>query len=68
MIWLLVLGCTISSILGLPLSRWQRVFWISVVVCVPGLGLLIYLPFSFRSESHPWMAQILPHASGQKEK
>jgi hypothetical protein len=45
-IWLVVIGTTISSIYSQPFSKKQRMFWILLVVCLPVVGLLIYLPFS----------------------
>jgi hypothetical protein len=45
-IWLVVVGTAISSIYSQPFSKKQRLFWILLVVCLPVLGLLIYLPFS----------------------
>ena len=49
-IWLVVLGCAITSIYAQPFSSRQRKFWLSAVVCIPLLGVLAYLPFSFRRE------------------
>lgn len=50
LIWLVVLGCAITSIHAQPFSSRQQKFWISAVVCIPLLGVLAYLPFSFRRE------------------
>ncbi len=50
LIWLLVLGCTITSIQAQPFSARQRKFWMAVVIFVPLLGILAYLPSSFRRE------------------
>lgn len=52
-IWGAVVWCAISSILVQPFSRPQRIFWIAMVVAVPLIGLLAYLPFSFRREDLP---------------
>jgi uncharacterized membrane protein YhaH (DUF805 family) len=52
-IWLVVLGCVISSILAQPLAGRQKTFWVAVVVCVPLFGVLAYLPFSFKKEDLP---------------
>ncbi len=49
-IWLVVLGCAITSIYTQPFSSRQRKLWLSTVVCIPLLGVLAYLPFSFRRE------------------
>ncbi len=55
LIWLTVLVCAVTSIMGQPFSKRQRMFWLAVVVFVPLIGVLAYLPFSFRKEE-------LPHA------
>jgi MFS family permease len=52
-IWMTVVGCIISSILTQPFDRRQRIFWISIVILVPGIGVLAYLPFAFRKEDLP---------------
>jgi len=57
LIWMVVLGCIISSILAQPFDRRQRVFWIIIVVILPGLGVLAYLPFAFHKEDLPHMFQ-----------
>jgi len=49
-IWLVVLACAFTSIQAQPFSARQQKFWISVVVFVPILGVLAYLPFSFQRE------------------
>jgi hypothetical protein len=45
-IWLVVVGTTISSIYSQPFSKKQRLFWVLLVICLPVIGLLVYLPFS----------------------
>lgn len=52
-IWLLVVGCAISSVLNQPFNKQQRVFWITLILVFPLVGLLIYLPFSVRPENYP---------------
>ena len=52
-IWLSVLWCTIASIWTQPFSRRQRTFWIVLVIALPLVGVLAYLPFSFRREDLP---------------
>jgi MFS-type transporter involved in bile tolerance (Atg22 family) len=52
-VWVGVLTCVISSILSQPFDRKQRIFWIGIVMIVPFLGVLSYLPFSFRKEDLP---------------
>ena len=41
LVWLAVLGCGVGSVLSHqhfnPRQRW---FWVSVIVCLPGFGLL----------------------------
>lgn len=58
LVWALVLGCAISSILSQRLTPKQRIFWIAMVVFLPIIGLLAYLPFSFRKEELPHIFQI----------
>ena len=49
-IWAVVLACAVTSIYAQPFSARQQRFWISMVVFIPLLGVLAYLPFSFRRE------------------
>jgi uncharacterized membrane protein YhaH (DUF805 family) len=52
-LWLVIVGCAISSIRAMPFSAAQRRFWIVMVVGFPIIGLLAYVPFSFRREDLP---------------
>ena len=45
-VWLALLATAVSSILSQCSTKKQRLFWLSVVIFVPVLGLLAYLPFS----------------------
>jgi hypothetical protein len=45
-IWLVVVGTAISSIYSQPFSKKQRLFWVLMVICLPIVGTLVYLPFS----------------------
>lgn len=56
-IWLVVVACTVSSILARQprFDNRQRWFWILLVVCVPVFGLLAYLPFSIRREGYSFL-------------
>jgi hypothetical protein len=51
-IWLVVIGTAISSIYSQPFSKKQRLFWVLVVICLPIVGVLIYLPFSMPEARH----------------
>ncbi|MEW6305632.1 MAG: PLDc N-terminal domain-containing protein [Verrucomicrobiota bacterium] len=51
-IWGAVVLCATSSIRSQPFTPRQRTFWLSLVVFVPVLGVLAYLPFSFRPENY----------------
>jgi len=53
LIWACVVACVISSILTQPFDRAQRTFWIAIVIVLPLLGILAYLPFAFRKENLP---------------
>jgi MFS family permease len=57
LVWAAVLGCVVSSILTQPFDRRQRVFWITLVILLPFVGVLCYLPFAFRKEELPHMFQ-----------
>jgi hypothetical protein len=52
-LWLLITGCTVSSILSKPFSQKQRNFWLVIVMAFPLLGILAYLPFSINKEDVP---------------
>jgi hypothetical protein len=52
-IWLVLLGCVISSINSRPFTEKERRFWIMLVALVPVFGVLAYIPFSFRIEDLP---------------
>ena len=49
-IWVVVLGCAVHSIVSQPFNRQQRWFWILLVIFLPGIGLLSYLPFAMTKE------------------
>ncbi len=53
MLWLLVVSCAVASVCAQPFSKRQRYIWIALIVCVPILGLLAYLPFSIRRDELP---------------
>ncbi len=70
LVWLIVVGCAITSILSQPFTERQRTFWIAVVTFVPVVGLLAYLPFSFRKEDLPQLFLVKRdrHKSGESER
>jgi hypothetical protein len=53
LIWIAVVTCAIISVNSQGFSERQRRLWIWIVVGVPLLGLLAYLPFSVRREDLP---------------
>jgi hypothetical protein len=53
LIWAAVLGCALASLNEQPMTRKQRLFWIVLITGFPMIGVLLYLPFSFRLESYP---------------
>ena len=55
MIWIAVVACVVSSILAQPFDRTQRLFWIAVVIVLPFVGILAYLPFAIRREDLPYI-------------
>lgn len=52
-IWVGLVGCCIWSILGQRYSFYLKLIWIVLVVALPGLGMLLYLPFSLKDELFP---------------
>ncbi|MBA4147315.1 MAG: PLDc N-terminal domain-containing protein [Verrucomicrobia bacterium] len=56
-VWLAVVGCAASSVITRPCSRRERIVWLAIIVCVPLLGLIAYLPFSVHKSNHPFLFQ-----------
>ena len=52
-LWIVILVCAVSSIISQPFTKRQRIFWLVLVVCFPLVGLLAYLPFSFKRDDLP---------------
>jgi hypothetical protein len=48
--WIVVLACAMHSVLSQPFNRQQRWFWILLIVCLPGVGLLSYIPFALSKD------------------
>ena len=53
LVWLVILACAISSIRSQGFSPAQERLWIGLVVFLPLVGLLAYLPFSVRHDEMP---------------
>jgi len=53
LVWTAVVVCAVFSIMSRPFGVVQRVFWIALIVCVPAVGLLFYLPFSLKADTTP---------------
>lgn len=51
--WIVVVACAVVSIRSQSFSERQRRLWMWIIICVPLLGLLAYLPFSVRREDLP---------------
>jgi hypothetical protein len=66
LIWLAVMICALTSIRSQPFTARQRRFWMVIVFFIPILGLLAYLPFSFRREDLPHMF-LLKHDRQKRE-
>ena len=49
LIWLAVVACAVGSLYTRPWNSKQRLFWILWIVCLPGIGVLSYLPFSLNT-------------------
>lgn len=52
LLWAVTLACGVSSVLshGADFTRKQRVGWLLLLIFVPVLGLLVYLPFSLKRD------------------
>jgi len=54
-IWVTVVVCALFSIASRPFSRPRKLFWAAIVVFLPLVGLLAYLPFSVNEELFPYI-------------
>jgi hypothetical protein len=52
-IWLTVVICALTSVWSRPFGRWQKALWSLLVVGIPIVGLVAYLPFSLGQELFP---------------
>jgi len=52
-IWFIVLASAISSVISQPFTKKQRTFWVLLILCLPVVGLLAYLPFSLTESRYP---------------
>ena len=52
LVWLIVVGCAISSLREHTSSKSLRKLWIFIIVAFPLVGLLIYLPFAMDWKRH----------------
>lgn len=53
LVWILILICAISSIRSQSMGPGQQRFWIAVVILLPVIGLLAYLPFAVKADDMP---------------
>ncbi len=53
LIWVLIVVCAISSIRSQSMSVGQQRLWIAIVILLPLVGLLAYLPFAVRRDEMP---------------
>jgi hypothetical protein len=67
-IWLVVMGCAVSSIRTQPFSEARRNFWVVIVVAFPIFGLLAYLPFAVRREELPTAFVLRNDAKNRKKR
>ncbi len=52
-IWVIALGCVIWSILSQRFNLAVKLVFILLVIALPGVGVLVYLPFSLRQDLFP---------------
>ncbi len=67
-IWSLVLLGALASIRSRAFSPRQRLLWSLVVVGVPVLGLLAYLPFSLSKVENGLGAALVPQMPGSQRR
>lgn len=60
LIWTVILICAVSSIRSQGFSAGQQRLWITLVTCVPVVGLLAYLPFSVKQDDMPHYFRFRP--------
>ena len=53
LIWVAIVACALFSLNSQGFSDRQRRLWMWIILCVPLLGVLSYLPFSLRREDLP---------------
>jgi len=70
LIWLVVLVCAVGSIFNKPWNGRRRLFWLLTILCVPLVGLLIYIPFSIDNPKAfiEWVKKIFPSFDQDQEK
>lgn len=51
--WLIVVGCAVQSVWIHSKSRGTAAMWTAFIVLCPIVGVLVFLPFSFRLEHYP---------------
>jgi hypothetical protein len=61
LIWAAMVLCAVLSLNSQGFSERQRRLWIWIIVGVPLLGLLAYLPFSDRREDLPQLFLVKSH-------
>lgn len=52
LVWLVVVGCAIGSVIAQKhrFTKQQKFNWSLFILCVPVIGLLVYLPYSLKHE------------------
>jgi hypothetical protein len=50
LVWVVVAVCGVHSVLNQPFEQKQRWFWVLLIVCLPVIGLLSYLPFALSKD------------------
>jgi hypothetical protein len=61
LIWVAMVTCGIISLNSQGFSERQRRLWMWIIIGVPLLGLLAYLPFSVRREDLPQLLLLRGH-------
>lgn len=55
LVWLLVLFCTVASILSHPISRGGKALWILFVLLAPLAGVVVYVGYCLSRQDYSFM-------------
>ena len=66
-IWVVIMLCAISSIRSQAFGDGREQFWTAIVIFVPIIGVLAYLPFSIKRDDLPHYFRFKPRERSRGE-